>query len=203
MSIVIANSYIECQGLAQTDGSPEEWEYLERHTIDSATSRYAMSMADYSSTYQDIKFQFVDIQVTTDGAELKLQFSTDDQSTWNTTQSSYHERSANYTINTTGESDVYYSTQSGIFGGFNIGNGADEGFHGTTTIFNPFDGSVYSNATTEALVRQQFGATGHALFFNMMYPSAVITDFGLTTAVGTGGNIDAGEIFVYGRKLGP
>jgi len=198
MSVTVGGTYIEARQLLDSDGRDIfQWEFLEKVSIDSATSQVAMSMADYSSTYTDIKLEYYGIEVTTDGAEVVINFSTDSQSTWNTTQSAYHERSTNFVSNRTTFTDVYQSAQDGLYGGFNLGNAANEGITGTTTIQNAFDSEGLLSVGTFAHVRQQFGSPGVALFFGLMYPATTITDFGLKPRAG---NVDAGEILIYGRR---
>ena len=203
MTITVANGYIDCKGLEYPDGTqPFEWQFLEQTEITSSVSTVEFDIDQYSGTYNDIRLECYDITVETDGAELKVQFSTDNASTWDTTHTSYQERSSNYLTNTTAETNVYYATQNGIYGCFNIGNGFDEGAHFFMELYQPFNASAYCNIRSEGLYRQMYGAAGGGFFMCMAYPGAALTNIRLTSAVGTGGNMDGGRLMLYGRKLG-
>jgi hypothetical protein len=97
-----------------------------------------------NSTYKEYQFWFIDINPATDDANFSFNLSTDGGSNYNVTKTStfflaqHSEADTGTALVYQGGNDLAQSTAYQVFCANNgIGNGADESFAGSMTLFNP------------------------------------------------------------------
>jgi hypothetical protein len=96
------------------------------------------------STYKEYQFWFIDIHPRTDNSIFSFNLSTDSGSNYNVTKTStyfwsnHNEADTATALEYVGTNDLAQSTGEQILAGNNgIGNGADESFAGSMSLFNP------------------------------------------------------------------
>jgi hypothetical protein len=172
--------------------------------ISSQTASNSASLSFTSgldSTYKAYKFVFVNMNPATDNVNFTFNMSTDSGSNYNVTKTSssfraYHDEGDTVTaLDYESARDLAQSTGFQIIGG-DIGNGADESFSGSMTLFNP-------SSTTYV---KHFISTGNKYQFNNVTDNEFCAGYGNTTSAVnairfqmSSGNFD-GVIYLYGIK---
>jgi hypothetical protein len=155
-----------------------------------------------NSTYKAYKFVFTNINPATDNAEFEFNMSTDSGSNYNVTKTttyfqSYHEESgASAALEYRTAQDLAQSTAfQTLF--LDLGNGADESYSGTLTLFNPS-----STTYVKHFISNSNGYNGFNLTANTF-----VAGYGNTTSAinairfqMNSGNLTAGRIALYGIK---
>jgi hypothetical protein len=154
------------------------------------------------STYKAYKFVFSNINPATDTANFTFNFSTDSGSNYNVTKTSSSFRAyvgedgSSPSLGYDGNRDLAQSTSFQIIGG-DMGNGADESFSGSMSLFNP-------SSTTYV---KHFISIGCKTQFNDFIDNEFCAGYGNTTSAinaiqfkMSSGNIDDGTIYLYGIK---
>jgi len=153
------------------------------------------------STYNEYQFKFIDIHPRTDAVDFQFNGSTDSGSNYNVTKTStffasYHDEADTATgLGYDADRDLAQST------GFQtladrIGNGADESFSGSLTLFNP---------ASTTYVKHFIGNTNNYLYLNYSVNNFMAGYINTTSAVNairfqmSSGNFD-GVIKLYGVK---
>ena len=97
-----------------------------------------------SSTYKEYQFWFIDIHPRTDNADFTFNLSTDSGANYNVTKTTtyfyafHDEADTTTTLGYVSANDLAQSTGEQMLAGNNgIGNGADESFAGSMSLFNP------------------------------------------------------------------
>jgi hypothetical protein len=153
------------------------------------------------STYKAYKFVFVNIHPATDAAEFEFNMSTDGGSNYNVTKTTTYfqaysdENSATADIEYRPNNDLAQSTSfQTIF--LDLGNGADESYSGTLTLFNP-------SSTTYV---KHFINNSNAYNSSNYSQTSFVAGYGNTTSAVnaiqfkmSSGNMD-GTIYLYGIK---
>jgi hypothetical protein len=172
--------------------------FISKQTASSSASISFTSGID--STYKEYLFYFVNIHPATDSADFFFNLSTDSGSTYNVTKTStffgaYNDESG--TSNTLGyfsAEDLAQSTSDQKL--FNdLGNGNDETLSGSLHLFNPS-----STTFVKHFISNIHGYNGGNFAIN-----SFIAGYGNTTSsidavkfVMSSGNIDSGDILLYG-----
>jgi len=152
------------------------------------------------STYKEYIFYFVNIHPATDSADFFFNLSADSGSNYNVTKTStffgaYNDESGtSYTVGYFGAEDLAQSTSDQKL--FNdLGNGNDETLSGSLHLFNPS-----STTFVKHFIANIHGYNGGNFAIN-----SFIAGYGNTTSsidavkfVMSSGNIDAGEILLFG-----
>ena len=129
------------------------------------------------STYKEYQFWFIDIHPRTDGVSFNFNMSTDGGSNYNVTKTttyfnSYHNEADTATIlSYNAGQDLAQSTAFQIISGY-IGNGADENYAGSLTLFNP--------ASTTYV--KHFVASGNEYSANDYSTNGFVAGYGNTTS---------------------
>jgi hypothetical protein len=172
--------------------------------ISSQTANNSASLSFTSgltSTYKAYKFVFVNIHPATDAAEFEFNMSTDGGSNYNVTKTTTYfqaysdENSATADIEYRPNNDLSQSTSfQTIF--LDLGNGADESYSGTLTLFNP-------SSTTYV---KHFINNSNAYNSSNYSQTSFVAGYGNTTSAVnaiqfkmSSGNMD-GTIYLYGIK---
>jgi hypothetical protein len=155
-----------------------------------------------TSTYKAYKFVFTNINPATDNAEFEFNMSTDSGSNYNVTKTTTYFHSMVVEDGTSGQ--IEYRTaqdlaQSTAFQTLflDLGNGADESYSGTLTLFNPA-----STTYVKHFISNTNGYNGTNITANTF-----VAGYGNTTSAinairfqMNSGNLTAGTIALYGIK---
>ena len=172
-----------------------------------ASSSSTLSFVDGSSsvvldsTYPIYKFEFINIHPATDGAEFRINFSTDSGSNYNVSKTSTFFQAQHSEADAT---QFTYETDFDLANGTggqvivrNVGSDNDQATSGNFWLFSP-------SSTT--FVKHFFGRSDTILSSNKQEDGYVAGYCNTTSAVDgvqfimSSGNIDAGTIKLYGLK---
>jgi hypothetical protein len=155
-----------------------------------------------TSTYKAYKFVFANIHARTDSVNFSFNLSTDSGSNYNVTKTSSAFRAIHSENDSTTElayetgTDLAQSTGNQRLDCANLGNGADESFSGSLTLFNP-------SSTTYV---KHFIADSNFNSFDDLTIRGMVAGYGNTTSAinairfqMSSGNFD-GTIYLYGIK---
>lgn len=155
-----------------------------------------------TSTYKAYKFVFSNINPATDNAEFEFNMSTDSGSNYNVTKTTtyfqaYHaEGDAEAGLEYRPNNDLDQSTSFQTLY-LDLGNGADETYSGTLTLFNPS-----STTYVKHFIINSNGYNGTDYSQN-----TIVAGYGNTTSAinairfqMNSGNLTAGKIYLYGIK---
>ena len=153
------------------------------------------------STYKEYLFTFKDIHPATDSVSFQFNLSIDGGSNYNVTKtttefSAYHNEGDSATnLGYNDVNDLAQSTNDQKLSSSNLGNGNDEAFVGTLHLFNPSSTTFVKNFISRV-----------AFYHDSDYAiDGFISGYGNTTSAVnavifkmSSGNIDAGDICLYG-----
>ena len=154
------------------------------------------------STYPIYKFEFINIHSQNNSVDLTFNFSTDSGSNYNVTKTTTHFWTANYeslALNyfTYGASlDLAQSTSFQIITD-NVGNENDESSSGTMTLFNPSSTTFVKHFMTDISTYGQDNSAYRNLVAGYGNTTSAVDAIRFQMA---SGNIDAGQIKLYGIK---
>jgi len=171
-----------------------------------ASSSATLSFVDGSDgvvlddTYKEYVFTFNNIHPATDTAQFSFNMSIDTGSNYNVTKTTTYFRGFHSEDNSTASlayqtgDDLAQSTNFQVLTGF-LGNGNDESSSGTLHLFNPSSTTFVKN----------FIARNNEYIFNNSTRDSLVAGYGNTTSAVdaiqfkmSSGNIDAGDICLYG-----
>ncbi len=152
------------------------------------------------STYKEYLFTFKDIHPATDGAKFQVNFR-DGGSNYDASKTTTHFRSLHYEDGTTA-AEITYLTATDLANGTgsqsiaqNIGNDNDQSASGELLLFNPSSTTFVKHFLSRSI------CNGNANYAQEIYAAGYCNT---TTAIDgvqfsmTSGNIDAGDICLYG-----
>ena len=154
------------------------------------------------STYKAYKFVFSSIHPRTDDVDFSFNFSTDSGSNYNVTKTTtifvaYHTESDSATsLEYVSGRDLAQSTDFQKLSGPTIGNGADESFAGSLTLFNPSSTTYVKHfiSTTQYYIESNTSGNSYIAGYGNTTSAVNAIQFKMVS-----GNMD-GTIYLYGIK---
>jgi len=198
VSGIVAQNILDGSGLVKAPEGGGAWNFIAKQTASSSATIDFTSGID--STYKEYCFSFKDIHPATDAVHLQINFSADSGSNYNVTKTTTNFQA--FHMENDGEAGVAYQASLDMAQGTgavaisnSLSNDNDGSTAGYLHLFNP-------SSTTFV---KHYMATFNATQFQDYSTNYYVAGYGNTTSAidavqfqMSSGNIDAGDICLYG-----